>query len=219
MSVPESSNGSPAELLASGFRRADVVRLVTQCLHSLGYEAQSMLPRPSIAAACTCTCTCAHVHAHACTTPPLPSPIAPQRAASELVDESGVQCWPEPVSRFRAALLHGEWGAADALITNLHLPDPARRRVRFLVHRQHYLERLEASSRATRSLSLALACSSLQPPWGFEPLKPLKDSIALGSRRRRRPRVLAGATRASGAATCRAATSRRVRCNRSRRRG
>ncbi|EOD11386.1 hypothetical protein EMIHUDRAFT_452457 [Emiliania huxleyi CCMP1516] len=92
MSVPESSNGSPTELLASGFRRADVVRLVTQCLHSLGYE----------------------------------------RAASELVNESGVQCWPEPVSRFRAALLHGEWGAADALITNLHLPDPASRRVRFL---------------------------------------------------------------------------------------
>ena len=58
MSVPESSNGSPTELLASGFRRADVVRLVTQCLHSLGYEAQSMLPRPSIAAH-------AHAHAHA----------------------------------------------------------------------------------------------------------------------------------------------------------
>ena len=76
MSAPESSNGSPTELLASGFRRADVVRLVTQCLHSLGYEAQSMLPRPSIAAACACTCTCAHMrmcmHMHAQRTPSPP---------------------------------------------------------------------------------------------------------------------------------------------------
>jgi len=84
MSVPESSNGSPAELLASGFRRADVVRLVTQCLHSLGYEAQSMLPRPSIAACMHMHMLHVHVHAQVCTTHPSPPRLprsAPRRSS------------------------------------------------------------------------------------------------------------------------------------------
>ena len=55
--------------LASGFRRADVARLVAQCLLDMGYS----------------------------------------QAANVLEQEAGVKCLSEPVSRFREAVLRGDW--------------------------------------------------------------------------------------------------------------
>jgi BarA-like signal transduction histidine kinase len=67
----QSGDGSALHtaLLASGLQRADVVRLITQCLQDMGYA----------------------------------------RAADVLEQDSGVKCLSEPISRFRKAILRGDW--------------------------------------------------------------------------------------------------------------
>ena len=89
----------------SGFRRVDVVRLMTQCLSTLGYA----------------------------------------QAAEVLQKESGVVLLAEPISRFRAAVLAGEWAVAESLLDSLgFVTSESRLAAEFLLLRQKYLELLEA---------------------------------------------------------------------------
>ena len=88
-----------------GFRRADLVRLMTQCLTTLGYS----------------------------------------QAASTLQQESGIQLLSEPISRFRDAVVKGEWDVADGLLEQLGFEAASTKlTARFFVQRQKYLEHLEA---------------------------------------------------------------------------
>ena len=66
-------------VMPSGFRRTDLVRLMTQCLTTLGYS----------------------------------------QAAQLLEQESGILLLSEPIERFRAAVLAGDWALAESLIASL----------------------------------------------------------------------------------------------------
>ena len=105
-----SSNGHHADepILPSGFRRADVVRLLVQCMGGLGYA----------------------------------------RAAAALEEDAGVPLLSEAVGDFRAGVLAGEWEKAERLIPELGLAPASRDSVRFLIHRQHFLECIEAQQPA-----------------------------------------------------------------------
>jgi len=95
-------------ILPSGFRRADVVRLLVQCMGGLGYG----------------------------------------RAAAALEEDAGVPLLSEAVGDFRAGVLAGEWEKAERLIPELGLAPASRDSVRFLIHRQHFLECIEAQQPA-----------------------------------------------------------------------
>ena len=114
-------------VMPSGFRRTDLVRLMTQCLTTLGYS----------------------------------------QAAQLLEQESGILLLSEPIERFRAAVLAGDWALAESLIASLGFPTAASRlSAELLVLRQKYLELLEA-----RKAEDALRCLRNQ-------LAPLEQRMA-----------------------------------------
>jgi hypothetical protein len=92
-------------VMPSGFRRVDLVRLITQCLSTLGYA----------------------------------------QTAEMLEKESGVRLLSEPIERFRAAVLAGDWALAEGQLDRLGFTSLATKlSAQFLILRQKYMELLEA---------------------------------------------------------------------------
>ena len=83
-----------------------------------------------------------------------------QQTADTLQQESGILLLSEPVAKFRAAVLAGEWEAAESFVDALGFATRAGRLAAdFMLARQKYLELLEAqrSEDALRCLRCQLA--------------------------------------------------------------
>lgn len=101
--------------------------------------------------------------------------------AKHLEQESGLSIEVPSVAAFRKAVLNGEWDQAEALLFSLDLqPNTDLDYLSFLIHRQHYLELLEAQE--TKSALRILRTKISVLPYdsneiGFEEAERRRDEI------------------------------------------